>query len=70
MTDLSIPTELFLSPIAGPTYYNEKSLIGFESSTQERNPDSLGSELAIQKTVVFGLKRIKRNVEARYISRQ
>jgi hypothetical protein len=69
MTDLPISTELFLYPMAGPIYYNEKSLKGFESSTQERNPDSLGRELAIPKTVVFGLKD-KRNVEAHYISRQ
>jgi hypothetical protein len=45
--------------MTGPTYHNKKYLIGFESSTQERNPDSLGSELAIQKTVVFGLKNKK-----------
>ena len=60
MRSLPISAELFLSPMAGPTYHNEKSLIGFESSTQERNPDSLGRELAIQKTVVFGLKNKKK----------
>jgi len=59
MRGLSISAELFLYPMTGPTYHNKKYLIGFESSTQERNPDSLGSELAIQKTVVFGLKNKK-----------
>jgi hypothetical protein len=60
MRGLPISAELFLYPMAGPTYYNQISLKRFESSTQERNPDSLGRELAIQKTDVFGLKDKKK----------